>query len=470
MKKVLSIILSFVLTLVAYGQTSDAVNTMPLSKAQELALSYNRSIMMSKITFEQTGYDLQMYKSKRLPRVDLLLTDFYSSGSSTLQIEGGHLPIYTYNETAGTYVPSVKVNPDGSYQLLQYADFPTQKMKLKLNNIFIGGLQITQPIYTGGKITSAINMAEIGRQMASVNVRLTEDEVILKIDEAYMQAVRAKELSVVADSYYTMLKELERTVESAVRHGLRLRNDLMKVQVKLNEAELGKQKADNAYLLCRMNICHLTGLPLTDASKIDIDTYTANQERSLPSLDVDVSRRPEYTLLSKRADLAREEISLARSDYLPSVALFGGVSYANGGELAGKKLFDNGNFSIGVMVKVPLLNFGEGSNKVRSAQAKAQLASMELLEKSELMELEIALCRNEVEECQTEVDIARKSYDQSSENLRLSKSAYDHGVELLSDYFEAQAIWREAAATLVESRCKLYLAYTKYMKATGQLR
>lgn len=469
MRKILSLL--FMLFFVICINAQDFVSgTLPLNKAQDMALSYNKSIIMSKVTFEQTGYDLQMYKSKRLPRVDLLLTDFYSTGRSQFEIEGGHLPIYTYNEMAGTYIPSVQVNPDGSYKLLQYADFPTQNFKLKLNNMFIGGIHLTQPIYTGGKITSAINMAEIGRQMASVNVRLTEDEVIVKIDEAYMQAVRAKEMYVVAESYYTMLQELERTVESAVRHGLRLRNDLMKVQVKLNEAELGKQKAANAYLLCRMNICHLTGLPLSDASKIEVDNQVANADRGISTNNVDVSRRPEYTLLSKRADLAREEVDLARSDYLPTVALYGGLFYANGGELAGKKLIDNGSFSVGVLVKVPLLNFGEGSNKVRSAQAKAQLAAMELTEKSELMELEMAMCRNEVEECQTEVEIARKSYDQASENLRLSKSAYDNGVELLSDYFEAQAIWRDAASTVVDARCKLYLSYTKYLKATGQLR
>jgi len=469
--RIILTILSLTIGLNINGQaTTDSTGVLSLGKAQEMALSYNKSVIKSKIQFDQMGYDVESYKSHRMPRIELMVTDLYSTARSNFKLEGGHLPIYTLNEASGSYFPNVKVNSDGSYTLLQYADFPTQNFELKMKNLFIGGIQLTQPIYTGGKITSAINMAEIGQQMASVNIRLTEDEIIMKVDEAYMQAVRAKELNVVAESYYAMLQELERTVDSAVRHGLRLRNDLMKVQVKLNEAELGKQKAENAYLLCRMNICHLTGLPLTEASNIEIDTFTANQDRLLPSTSVDVTRRPEYTILSKKADLAREEVNLTRSEYLPNVALFGGFVYANGGELAGKRMLDNGSFSIGVMVKVPLFNFGEGSNKIRSAQARAQLAAIELSEKSELMELEIAMCHNELEECHTEVAIAHKSFDQASENLRLSKSAYDNGVELLSDYFEAQAIWREASATLVEARCKLYLAYTKYLKATGQLR
>ncbi len=451
-------------------QTLSPGSTLSLQKAQELALNYNKSIAHSKLQFEQAGYDLSMYKSHNFPRLNLIATDFYSTASSNLSIKGGNLPIFSYNEAAGSYVPNVIMNADGSHTLSQYAYFPDINMKLKLKNIFIGGLQVTQPIYTGGKISAAISMAEIGQQMASVNIRLSEDEVIVKVDEAYMKAVRAKELEVVSDSYYDMLKELERTVESAVRHGLRLRNDLMKVQVKKNEAELGHQKAENGYLLARMSLCHLMGVPLTEASKLEVETNTANQDRMAPKHKGGVEYRPEYTLLEKRAELAEQQVKLDRSEYLPNVALFGSVMYANGGELAGKKLLDNGSGTIGVMVKVPLYNFGEGSNKVRSSKAKAQMAALELQEKSELMELEIALCRTNLEECEKEVEIARKSYDQASENLRISKSAYDNGVELLSDYFDAQALWREAAATLVEARCQLYLAYTKLLKATGQLR
>ena len=471
MKKITISILMMLFVGVAYGQQSlGNGNIIPLTKAQELALSFNKNINKSKYRFEQAKYDLASYKSNSFPRVSLIATDFYSTASAKMGIKGGNLPIYVFNEAAGSYVPNVTVNPDGSYRMNEYALFPDQSMKLKMKNWIVGGLQITQPVYTGGKITAAVNMAEIGQQMASVNIRLSEDEVIVKVDEAYMQAVRAKEMYVVACSYYDMLVELQRTVDSAVRHGLRLRNDLMKVQVKLNEAELGKQQASNGFLLARMNLCHLIGYSLDRASEIDVDTYTANQDRIVPKENGGVEQRPEYTLLSKQVELAEQEIKLAQSEYKPSVALYGAVIYANGGELAGKKLIDNGSGTIGIMVNVPLVNFGEGSNKVRSAKAKAKMAALDLYENRELMELEIAMCRTNLDECHTEVDIAKKSFDQASENLRISKSAYDHGTETLADYFDAQAIWREAAAGVVEARCKLYLAHTKLLKATGQLR
>lgn len=484
MKRIFSVLFASISCLVGWSQetvsdstqsaaTSPVVtqgNVLSIQSAQKMALGYNKSINRSKLEFEQRGYDLEAYKSMSMPRISLIATDFYSTASTPLTIKGGNLPIYAYNAAAGQYVPNVTVNPDGSYMMNEYAYFPDQKLKLKIKNMFIGGIQVTQPVYTGGKLTAAVNMAEIGREMSSVAIRLSEDEVIVNVDEAYMQAVRAKELYIVADSYYDMLVELERTVESAVRHGLRLRNDQMKVEVKKNEAELSKQKAENGYLLARMSLCHLMGVPLNEASSIDIDTYTANQDRMVPKYQGGVEYRPEYTLLQKQVELAEQQVKLTRSEYLPNVALFGGYMYANGGELAGKKLIDNGSAAVGIAVSIPLYTFGENTNKIRSAKAKAKMAALDLSEKTDLMNLEITMCRTNLSECEKEVDIAKKSFDQASENLRISKSAYDNGIELLSDYFDAQAIWRDAAASLVEARCQLFLAYTKLLKATGQLR
>lgn len=464
------IFLTIIALLISSTSYCQELTDLSLQKAQELALAYNKSIEKAKTTFDKTGFDVEAYKSHKLPRLDVNLIDFYSTASGSFTINGGNLPTYVLNPATGTYVPNVTVNADGSYTLNEYAYFPDIEMKLKIKNVFLGSAMLTQPIYTGGKISSAIAMAEIGQQIASVNIRLTEDQVIVATDEAYINAVRAKEMHVVAESYHTMLLELERTVDSAVRHGLRLRNDLMKVQVKLNESDLAMQKASNGYLLARMNLCHLTGIPLTKASSIEVDTQTANKDRAVPEHAGGVEYRPEYTILEKKADLAREEVRLTRSDFLPNVALFGVASYANGGELAGKRIFDNFNASVGIAVKVPVLNFGEKSSKVRSAKAKVQLAELDLQDNRELMELEIEMCKTQLSECHTEVDIAKRSFDQASENLRISKSAYDNGVELLSDYFDAQAQWKEAAANVVEARCSLFVAYTKLLKATGQLR
>ena len=135
-------------------------------------------------------------------------------------------------------------------------------MNYKIGMVYMGGIQVEQPLYMGGKIRAAYKMSLLGKEMAQLSETLTASEVIVKTDQAYAQVIKAKEMKKVADKYNAVLVELKKNVESAYKHGLKPQNDVLKVQVKLNESELNIRKADNALRLATMNLCHYIGKPL----------------------------------------------------------------------------------------------------------------------------------------------------------------------------------------------------------------
>ena len=459
----------FLFTLMLGGSSIGAMaQILTLNECVDKALAYNKSLSTAKLKLEQTRFDMKSYKANFFPQINLMALDFYSTAQGTVSIDGGHLPIYKFSEQAGGYVPNVTVNQDGSYTLNEYADFPSQKMKWKIKNVFIGGLSLMEPLYAGGKISAAYEMSKLGVSMADENIRLTESEVVVKTHDAYYQAVKAKELGDVARAYKVLLDELKKNVEAAFRHGMSTRNDIMKVQVKQNEAELNIQKANNGYRLACMNICHITGMPLDN--QIEVETSGAGSQSGTEVEEGAVSNRPEASILERKTELARQKVKLTKSDYLPNVALGASYTYANGGELAGKRLLDDGTMSVGVAVKVPLDFFGGVSNKVRSAKAAYQIAKLEEQDLNEQMQLELSQCRNLYEEAQTELNLCEVALEQANENMRLSKQQYEVGLETLSDYLETQAMWQQCNANVVNARCQLKLAYVKLLKASGVLR
>ena len=462
MKKLHILLIAFVLGTFFSELTAQ---TLTLDECVNKALEYNKSLSSAKLKLDQTRFDMKSYKANFYPQFNLMALDFYTTAKGDFTIEGGHLPIYNYVEEAGTFVPNVTKNADGSYTLNQYADFPSQTMKWKLKNMFVGSISVMEPLYAGGKISTAYEMSKLGVNMANENIRLTESEVIVKTHEAYYQAVKAKELGEVARSYKTLLDELKKNVEGAFRHGMSTRNDIMKVQVKQNEAELSIQKADNGYQLAKMNLCHIIGLPLN--SEVEVGQTDPSANVSIP---MDMGVRPEHAILDNKTELARQQVKLTKSDYLPNVAVGATYSYANGGELAGKKLINNGSASVGVVVKMPLDLFGGGTNKVRSAKAAYQIAQMEQQDFDEQMQLEWAQCKNLFDEAQTEVRLCQTALEQAAENMRLSKQQYEVGFEPLSDYLETQASWQQCSANLVNARCQMQLAQVRLLKAAGNLR
>lgn len=454
------------LTAVSLTASMQAQEVLTLDRCYSMALENNKELKSAKVTLEKTGYDRKSAKSLFFPNISLVAGDMYGFGSNSLTIPGGKLPIYTLDPSTGSYVPNVTPNPDGSYTMNQYADFPDMKIKYEINNVFIGGIMLKQPIYMGGKITSAYKMSKIGEKIASQNVRLTESEVIVETDNAFINVVKAKEMCKVASKYNETLTELLKNVEGAHKHGMKTKNDVMKVQVKVNESILMMQKAQNAFKLAKMNLCHVIGKDMN--ADIDIAYDNLKAEKVVPG-EGDISARPEHEILSNKVELTKQQIAFTRSDFLPNIALSGGFAYANGIKVAGNRLLDNSSGTIMVTLNVPVFHFGEGINKVKSAKAEHQIAMLEQSNLNEKMELELAQARNNLEESEIEVEITQKSLAQAEENMKMSKQQYEVGLEMLTNYLEAQSIWQQAYADEIDAKCAHFLATTKYLKASGLL-
>lgn len=470
MKKILTLAFGLMIASVSTAQQ------LTIQQCRSLAVENNKTYASAKLQQGKSIFDMKSYKANFFPQLALAAADVYSIADGSFTIQGGKLPIYKLSAETGAYVPDVTMNPDGSYVLNQYADFPSQQIDWKLRNLFMGGISLMQPVYAGGKISTAYRMSKLGVGMAEENLRLKESEVVVMTDEAYFLAVKAKEMKVVARQYQATLLEVQKNVEAAFKHGLSTRNDLLKVQVKLNEAELSIQKADNAHHLALMNLCHVIGKPLD--MPVEVVSPTGNADSLIASCDDDVLKvgsidalsitaRPEYAIMNSKTQLARHQVQLAKSEQLPNVAVGAAYTYMNGGEVAGKTLFDQATASVGVTVSMPVDIFGSTSNKVRSAKVAYQIAQMEQQDSYERMTLEQSQCRNAYEEAKTELRLCETALKQSAENMRLSRQQYDVGFETLSDYLETQTTWQQCNANLVSARCQLVLARTKLIKAMG---
>ena len=420
---------ALLLPLLLLAPATAQAQTLTIDEARSQALAHNKDIAKAEAQRTMADYERKAAKSYFFPRIDLSAGGILSTADGDLSFMGVQID---YN----------------------------------LHELFTAGLSLQQPLYMGGKITASYRMASLYNDMARQQQALTEQEVIVKTDEAFTNVVRAEEMVDVAKAYQTLLNELERQVDAAVRHGMSVRNDLLKVQVKANEAELSRTQADNAVTLARMSLCHILGLPLDSllqvSHQIDIPEMMLTQGQA-------IYQRPEAILMDQQSQIADWQVKAQRSDYLPQLALMGSLNYTYGGELAGKRLIDKTGASVGLTLSMPLLTSGERTAKIRSAKAQRLLATIDEADVDEQLRLEFAQAANQLSEAQLEVDIAQRSLNQAEENMRLTRKQYDVGLETLSELLDAQALWQEQAANLVNARCQLFLANTQFLKAAGLL-
>lgn len=446
----------FILLFGGFSSLMQAQETLTLRRCREEALQYNKELRAAARQTEAAHYTAQSYRGYFFPDFTASGTGLYSRAKGTWSSGGGQLPVYSV-DASGQATPTAS-----------FAYFPGLDLNYKVGTLYVGGVQVEQPIYMGGKITAAYRMAKLGKELAGYQEALTVSEVIEHTDQAFAQVVRAQEMTKVAQRYHELLTELMKNVESAYRHGLKSKNDVLKVQVKLNESELMLRKAENACRLASMNLCHYLGRSLL--TSVTVAEGFEELEAEQINTDGNIVNRPEYEMLNRKVAISQQQVKLNRSELLPKVGVQGAYTYVHGLELNDRTLMDNGSFSILLNVNIPLFHFGERVNKVRAAKAQLEQYQLEQQSQNELMELELAQAQNNLEEARLEREIADRSLQQAEENLRVSGKEYEVGLETLSDHLEAQALWQQAYATQVDARYQCYLQGIAYQKASGRLK
>lgn len=449
MRKIFIYGLLILLPFYAQGQ-----EMLTLQECRDMALKNNKQMAAATRQTLSAQYTQKSCKANFFPNFKAYGIDAFASIDTRLNLPGGNLPVFV---------------PDGAGGFTQggFSYFPGIDLNLKIRNMLMAGIQVEQPLYMGGKIFAAYRMSKLGAEVSHFNEHLTASEVILDTENAYALLVKAQEMKKVAISYNDLLKELMKVIESAHKHGLKPENDVLKVQVKLNESELAIHKAENAYRLAKMNLCHMIGKPLNEDIQIEAayPHITQNSANTIAS----ITERPEYQMLDRKVELAKQEVKLQRSELLPKVGIRGSYDYTNGLKLNNQKLFDSGGFAVMLNVSIPIFHFGEHTNKVKAAKVKLEQAEIEQAYLNEKMTLELTQAANNLDEAQLEAALSDRSLQQAKENLRVSQKEYEAGLETLSDHLEAQALWQQAYATQVDTHFQLYLQYVKYQKAAGKL-
>lgn len=372
-------------------------------------------------------------------------------------------------------LPKIEGSATGAYVL---PDIEMTGMELAMRGAYMAGLTLTQPIYTGGKISAGRQMARLGRQIADQQLRMTRMDALVDADNAYWSYIAVRRKVRMLESYSTQMDTIYKQTSSAVAAGMAIENDLLRIEAKRTEIEYQLQRARNGADLCRMALCNVIGAPLDTA--IEPTDTTFNIE-SPTAMSLDIARRPEVGLLEKQIDVNMQRIRDARSEMLPTVGLSAGYSYYGNIKLKGFADMGNGTTvpytqefrdGIGIAmlaVKIPIFHWGESRKKLHKARYELDNSQLELQRNMRLMSIEAQQAVQNVEDGYRMIHTAESGLRQAEENLRVMRNRYAAAMSPLTDLLDAQSQWQQAQSNLIEAQTQYMIYRTDYLRATGQL-
>lgn len=339
-------------------------------------------------------------------------------------------------------------------------------------NMFAGAVMLTQPIFMGGAIIAMNKMADLGEKMAANSTEAKRQLTLYQIDQAYWQVVSLKHKQRLAQSYLDVVKKLDGDVQKMIREGVATRSEGLSVNVKVNEAEMALTQVNDGLVLSKMLLCQLCGIPMSEQVTLaDEDKEELTTVALTPQVDVAVAadNRPELRQLQNIVDMSRQLTNILKAGNLPQVALTGGYMVSNPNLLNGFERKFAGMWNVGVLVRIPVWNWGDVAYKVRASKGATTIANLELQDVREKIELQVNQSVFRVKEANRKLEMAKSSTQKADENLRVANLGFREGVISATTVMEAQTAWLQAQSQKIDAEIDVKLSQVNLQKAMGTL-
>ena len=333
-------------------------------------------------------------------------------------------------------------------------------------------VNITQPVYTGGAVTNAIELAELKSTAARYATDFQRDNIRFQLTGFYLDIYKCNNLRIVIEKNIAAAQKVLKEMRARYEQGTALQNDITRYELLVSNLELQLVKINNTIEILNTNLVTIAGLP--DNTVIVPDTMIL--ERSLPKdgaawWQAEAEQNsPSLSLARSGVDISRKAESLVRSERLPKIGLQAGW-----------------NIDGPILVEVPPINrnlsywyVGVGVSynisslyKTNKALAKSQAATRQAIEQFDVARENLSLAVNADHvrylEAYEELKTQQKSVELAERNYNTTSTRYSADMALITDLLDAANSKLDAEQQLVNARINIIYYYYKLLFTSGKI-
>ena len=404
--------------------------------------------------------------------VDLSITNSKYLQKNAAQIEAATAAV---TEAKQRKLPNATVS--GSYLKLSAANVD---LKVKNNNpsgpptaipkvstAMYGTLNLSLPIYTGGKLKFGIISAELLEKASRLDLENQKEAVINNTIEAYANLFKAAQTVSIVKDNLAQSRQREKEFSDLEKNGLLARNDLLKAQLQSSNLDLALLDAENNLQLAQLNMDILLGLP-TD-TQLAIDSIGLSFNASAMSiqdyLQAATVNRNDLAANKLRIDAADIAVKSTKAELLPNLSLTGGYIAAD----IPKVLTVTNAINVGVGVSYNIASLWKNKAKVQQAESQAKQISIQNSIIDDQVTLAVSKNYFDLVSAQKKIQVLQTATEQAKENYRIVNNKYTNSLATLSDLLEADVSNLQANLNYLFAKVDGFVAYNHLLQSAGLL-
>jgi outer membrane protein TolC len=332
------------------------------------------------------------------------------------------------------------------------------------------GLTVTQVLYAGGGVRSAIKSSELAREAALLDLENVINDALLQVRTGYYSVLLAREQIKVQESNVELLQEQLKTATDRFEAGTVSSFEKLRAEVAVANAKVPLITARNDFRLAieslRQSLGFSTSTPESLRKVPDFAgtlEYTPVNFELAEAFEAARANRPDLQRLAKLVAVREQDIRTQRSTYYPNLGVAGGYQFKNNPYAPNRFNEALDGWTIGLQSSWAI--FDGRATAGRVAQARSVLAQTKLtLDEAQLaVDVEVRRAHSQWQEATELADASTKVVEQATESVRLANARYNAGTGTQLDVLTAQV-------DLTTARNNQLQAYYNYNVAVAALR
>ena len=328
------------------------------------------------------------------------------------------------------------------------------------------------PVFNGFRIKHNIELSKLDLAAATADLEKARDDIRVAVAQAYVQILYNMEIQDVARRQVEIDSlQVVRLTEMAA-NGMASRAEVSAQEASLAQSRVSATQAANNLSLAILDLTQLLELPSPEGFHIARPSVEGLENSVLMSPESiyaeAVRTKPSVKAEEVRLDYAQKNIDLAKSAFLPTISLSGGLgtNYYTSSGFARAGFLDQvkNNFSqyIGINLSVPIFTRFSNRNQVRNAKLSFNNQEIALENTKKTLYKEIQQAYYNAVGSQAKYRSSNVASASAEDAFALAQAKYENGKSGITEFNEAKARYMSAASDLVQARYE-YLYQSKIL-------
>lgn len=376
----------------------------------------------------------------------------------------------TYAQARSQYGPTVQIEASGRYDQEQLRNSFSGATRLPGTtfgeNTGSARVNVSQPLYTGGRATLAVRGAEWRIRAGREALRVTEGDVVYSVIQVYLDVRRDTAALSIRQTNLTAIEAEAREISARKRAGEVTLTDLAQAQAQLAAEQANVAVAANQLRSSQIAYTSIVGRPPRDLVP---PPPLPNLPRTIDTAwEIAATSSPEFLQARYNEEQSRTRIQEARAAKRPTISLQGSVAYQSSLFPFGARNYDR-SINGAVVLNLPIFSGGYTSSIIRQASEanSADRSQIEVVRRTTLQST--ANYWNQMVTLGGNIAIQQRQVEAATLAFKGMRIEYRAGQRSTLDVLIAEQTLRDAELSLLSTEHDAYLSSALVLRYIGRL-